>query len=307
MGARFIGWGTAVPDRVVTNDELSQTLDTSDQWITERTGIKERRIGGSARTLGAEAGRRALADAGVEPGDVDFLILATTTPDRITPATATLVAHDLGLSCPAMDLNAACSGFMYAVRTAYGLIETGTRRVLVMGAENLSRWTDWNDRNIAVLLADGAGAAVLEYDPTENDLLSFVLGAEGADADLLTCEHGGYFQMDGKEVFRRAVRVVVDSAEKALAAAGVTADQLSLVVPHQANIRIIQAACQRLEVEMDRAVVVLDRYGNTSSASIPLSVVDARANDRIHKGDSALLTGFGAGMTWASAVVRWSR
>ncbi len=307
MGARFIGWGTAVPDRVVTNDELSQTLDTSDQWITERTGIKERRIGGSARTLGAEAGRRALADAGVEPGDVDFLILATTTPDRITPATATLVAHDLGLSCPAMDLNAACSGFMYAVRTAYGLIETGTRRVLVMGAENLSRWTDWNDRNIAVLLADGAGAAVLEHDPTENDLLSFCLGAEGADADLLTCEHGGYIEMDGKEVFRRAVRVVVDSAEKALTAAGVTADQLSLVVPHQANIRIIQAACQRLNVEMDRAVVVLDRYGNTSSASIPLAVADARAHDRIHKGDYALLTGFGAGMTWASAVVRWSR
>ncbi len=307
MGARFIGWGTAVPDRVVTNDELSQTLDTSDEWITERTGIKERRVGGSARTLGAEAGRRALADAGLEPGDVDFLILATTTPDRITPATATLIAHDLGLSCPAMDLNAACSGFMYAVRTAYGLIETGTRRVLVMGAENLSRWTDWNDRNIAVLLADGAGAAVLEYDPTENDLLSFVLGAEGADADLLTCEHGGFIQMDGKEVFRRAVRVVVDSAEKALAAAGVSADQLSLVVPHQANIRIIQAACQRLKIEMDRAVVVLDRYGNTSSASIPLAVADARANDRIHKGDYALLTGFGAGMTWASAVVRWSR
>ncbi len=307
MGARFIGWGTAVPDRVVTNDELSETLDTSDQWITERTGIKERRIGGSARTLGAEAGRRALADAGVEPGDVDFLILATTTPDRITPATATLIAHDLGLSCPAMDLNAACSGFMYAVRTAYGLLETGTKRVLVMGAENLSRWTDWNDRNIAVLLADGAGAAVLEYDPTENDLLSFVLGAEGADADLLTCEHGGFIQMDGKEVFRRAVRVVVDSAEKALAAAGVSTDQLSLVVPHQANIRIIQAACQRLEIEMDRAVVVLDRYGNTSSASIPLAVADARANDRIHKGDYALLTGFGAGMTWASAVVRWSR
>ncbi len=307
MGARFIGWGTAVPDRVITNDELSQTLDTSDEWITERSGIKERRVGGSARTLGAEAGRRALADAGLEPGDVDFLILATTTPDRITPATATLVAHDLGLSCPAMDLNAACSGFMYAVRTAYGLIETGTRRVLVMGAENLSRWTDWNDRNTAVLLADGAGAAVLEYDPTENDLLSFSLGAEGADADLLTCEHGGFIQMDGKEVFRRAVRVVVDSAEKALAAAGVSADQLSLVVPHQANIRIIQAACQRLNVEMERAVVVLDRYGNTSSASIPLAVADARANDRIHKGDYALLTGFGAGMTWASAVVRWSR
>lgn len=307
MGARFIGWGTAVPDRVVTNDELSLTLDTSDEWITERTGIKERRIGGSAKTLGALAGQRALDDAGVEAKDIDFLVLATTTPDRITPATSTLIAHALGLSCPAMDLNAACSGFMYAVRTAYGLLETGNRRILVIGAENLSRWVDWSDRNMAVLLADGAGATVLEYDPTENDLLSFVLGAEGADADLLTCEHGGFFQMDGKEVFRRAVRVVVDSAEKAMASAGITADELSLVVPHQANIRIIQAACQRLNVGMDRAVVVLDRFGNTSSASIPLALDDARRNDRVHKGDYALLTGFGAGMTWASAVVRWSK
>ncbi len=307
MGARFIGWGTAVPDRVVTNDELSLTLDTSDAWITERTGIRERRIGGSAKSLGVQAARRALDDAGIAAGDIDFLILATTTPDRITPSTSTLIAHELGLSCPAMDLNAACSGFMYAVPTAYGLLETGNKRVLVIGAENLSRWVDWTDRNMAVLLADGAGATVLEYDPSENDLLSFVLGAEGADADLLTCEHEGYFQMDGKEVFRRAVRVVVDSAQKALEMAGVTSDELALIIPHQANIRIIQAACQRLNIEMERAVVVLDRYGNTSSASIPLAFADARQNDRVHKGDYALLTGFGAGMTWASAVVRWSR
>ena len=307
MGARFIGWGTAVPDRIVTNEELSLTLDTTDEWITERTGIKERRIGGSAKSLGVIAGQRALDDAGVDPKDVDFLILATTTPDRITPATSPMIAHELGMSCPAMDLNAACSGFMYAVRTAYGLLETGHKRVLVIGSENLSRWVDWSDRNMAVLLADGAGATVLEYDPTENDLLSFSLGAEGADADLLTCEHGGYFQMDGKEVFRRAVRVVVDSAQKALAMAGVTTADLSLVIPHQANIRIIEAVCKRLNVEMERTVVVLDRYGNTSSASIPLAIDDARKNDRIHKGDYALLTGFGAGMTWASAVVRWSK
>jgi 3-oxoacyl-[acyl-carrier-protein] synthase-3 len=158
-----------------------------------------------------------------------------------------------------------------------------------------------------VILADGAGAAVLEYDPTENDILSFSLGADGGDADLLTCMHEGFFTMDGKEVFRRAVRVVVDSAEKAMAMAGITSDELGLIIPHQANIRIIQAACQRLNIEMDRAVVVLDRYGNTSSASIPLAFADARENDRIHKGDYALLTGFGAGMTWASAIVRWSK
>ena len=307
MGVRFRGWGIAVPDRVVTNDELSLTLDTSDQWITERTGIHERRIGGSAMSLGVIAGRDAIADSGMELCDIDFLVLATTTPDRLCPATAPMIAHELGLTCPAMDVNAACSGFMYAVRTAYGLLETGNKRVLVIGAEHLSRWVDWSDRNMAVLFGDGAGATVLEYDPDGNDLLSFHLGTDGSAADLLTCEHGGFFQMEGKEVFRRAVRVVVDSAEKAMASAGVTADELSLVIPHQANIRIIQAATQRLGIEMERTVVTLDRYGNTSSASIPLAFYDARENGRVKSGDYALLTGFGAGMTWASAIVKWSR
>lgn len=306
MGVRFKGWGIAVPDRIVTNDELSLTLDTSDEWITERTGIRERRIGGSTQSLGALAGQRAMDDAGVGPDDIDFVVLATTTPDRIAPATATLIANELGLSCAAMDVNAACSGFVYGMRTAQGLLETGSRRILLIGAEHLSRWVDWSDRNMAVLLADGAGAAVLEYDAEVNDLLSFVLGADGSGADLLTCEHGGFFTMDGREIFRRAVRVVVDSAEKAMAIAGVTADDLSLVIPHQANIRIIQAATQRLGIGMDRAVVVLDRYGNTSSASIPLAFDDARKNGRVNKGEYALLTGFGAGMTWASAIVRWS-
>jgi 3-oxoacyl-[acyl-carrier-protein] synthase-3 len=257
--------------------------------------------------LGAEAGRAAIDDAGLAVQDIDFLILATSAADRITPATSSMVAHKIGLSCPAMDVNAACSGFMFAVRTAYGLLETGNKRVLVVGSEHLSRFVDWNDRTMAVLLADGAGATVLEYDPTENDLLSFSLGTEGADSELLTCEHEGFFWMDGAEVFRRAVRVVVDSAEKAMALAGITSDDLGLVIPHQANIRIIQAVCQRLNVEMDRAVICLDRYGNTSSASIPLAFDDARKNDRIHKGDYALLTGFGAGMTWASAIVKWSK
>ncbi len=306
MGVRFRGWGTAVPDHVVTNDDLSRTLDTSDAWITERTGIRERRIGGTAKSLGVLAGSRALADAGVEPADIDFLVLATTTPDRITPATAPMIAAELGLTCPAMDVNGACSGFMYALRTAQGLLETGNARILVIGSENLSRWVDWSDRNMAVLLADGAGAAVIEHDATVNEILSFRLGANGEWADLLTCEHGGYFQMDGKEVFRRAVRVVVESAELALADAGVTADQIALVVPHQANIRIIQAATQRLGIPMERAVVVLDRYGNTSSSSIPLAFDDARSNGRVVAGEYALFTGFGAGMTWASAVMRWA-
>ena len=305
--AQIIGCGSYLPERIVTNAELASQVETSDAWIVERTGIHERRIGGTVTSLGVEAGNKALLDAGVEAKDIDFLVLATSAADRITPATSAMIAHQMGLSCPAMDVNAACSGFMYAIRTAQGLLETGNKRILVIGAEHLSRWVDWSDRNMAVLLADGAGAAVLEFDPNGTDLLSFSLGADGSAADLLTCEHGGYFEMDGKEVFRRAVRFVVDSAEKALVSAGISSDDLSLVIPHQANIRIIQAATQRLGIEMDRAVVVLDRYGNTSSASIPLAFDDARANGRIKSGDYALLTGFGAGMTWASAVVRWSR
>ena len=307
MGVRFTGWGIGIPDRIVTNDELSQTLDTSDEWITERTGIRERRIGGTAKSLGVIAGNAALADAGLSPKDIDFLILATTTPDRLAPSTAVMIADEMGLDCPAMDLNAACSGFMYAVRTAYGLLETGNKKVLVVGAENLSRWVDWTDRNMAVLLADGGGAAVMEYSDDTNDLLSFCLGSDGSGADLLGAEHGGFFQMDGKEVFRRAVRVVVESAEKALADAGITADQLSLVIPHQANIRIIQAACQRLDIPMEKAVITLDRYGNTSSSSIPLAFDDARKNGRINEGEYALMTGFGAGMTWASSIIKWSK
>jgi 3-oxoacyl-[acyl-carrier-protein] synthase-3 len=306
MGTRFTGWGIAVPDKVVTNDDLSKTLDTSDEWIRERTGIRERRIGGTAKSLGVEAAKKAMAAANVGPEDIDFLVFATTTPDRIAPATAPMAAFDLGLTCPAMDVNAACSGFMYAVRTAQGLIETGVRRVLVIGAENLSRWVDWTDRNVAVLLADGGGAAILEYTQDESDIRSFVLGASGGDADLLMCNHNDFFYMNGKEVFRRAVRVVVESAQKAMEDAGITADDLSLMVPHQANIRIIEAACDRLGIPMEKSVIVLDRYGNTSSASIPLAMADAIENGRVKKGEYALMTGFGAGMTWASSVVKWS-
>ena len=306
MGVRFKGWGIGLPDRIVTNDELSLTLDTSDEWIAERTGIRQRYIGGTARSLGTLAGRNAMADAGVEPEDIDFCLLATTSPDRMAPATAVLIAHDLGLSCPAMDLNAACSGFMYAIRTAQGLLETGNKRILVIGAEHLSKWVDWTDRNVAVLLADGGGAAVLEYDPDVNDILSFSLSADGSGADLLTCEHEGTFTMDGREVFRRAVRVVVESSQQALELAGLSADDLALVIPHQANIRIIQAVVERLGIGMDRAVIALDRHGNTSSASIPLAFDIARNEGRIKTGDYALLTGFGAGMTWASSIIKWS-
>ena len=306
MGVRFTGWGIGLPENIVTNNDLSKTLDTSDEWITERTGIRERRIGSSTRELGVLAATEAMRNAGVSPSDIDVLILATTTPERMAPATAPMIANDLGMTCMAMDLNAACSGFMYGVRTAQGLLETGAKRILLIGAEHLSGWVDWSDRNTAVLLGDGGGAAVLEYDENVNEILSFVLGSDGASADILTAPHEGFFYMDGPEVFRRAVRVVVDSAEKAMALAGVSADQISLVVPHQANIRIIQAVCQRLGIDMERAVITLDRYGNTSSASIPLAYYDALKNGRVKSGEYALMTGFGAGMTWASAVMKWA-
>ena len=304
-GLTLTGWGKGLPERVVTNDELSRTLDTSDEWIAERTGIRERRVGGSASTLGLAAARAALGVANVEPAGIDAILLATTTPDRLIPATAPLIQEALGAQCPAVDLNAACSGFMYGLWIARGLLATGSKRILLIGAEHLSRWVDWDDRAMAVLFGDGAGAVVLESTDDRGDLLGFDVGSDGSLMHLISCEHGGTIQMDGKETFRRAVRIMVDSAQRALKDASLSIEDVALVVPHQANQRIIQAACDRLGVDIDRAVSVIDRYGNTSSASIPLALVVALDEGRIKPGDVLLLTGFGAGMTWASAVLRW--
>ncbi len=274
-GLRLTGWGTALPDRVVTNDELSLTLDTSDAWIRDRTGIRERRVGGSAITLGLAAARTAMARAGVDAGGLDAILLSTTTPDRLITASAPVIQDALGAQCPAMDLNAACSGFMYGLWVARGLLATGSTRVLLIGAEHLTRWLDWDDRTMAVLFGDGAGAVVLEATADEGDLLGFDVGSDGSLVHLISCEHGGTIQMDGKETFRRAVRIMVDSAQRAMKDASVSIEDIALVVPHQANQRIISAACERLGVDEDRAVSVIDRYGNTSSASIPLALVDA--------------------------------
>ena len=305
MGVRFAGWGVGLGERVVTNDDLSRTLDTSDEWISERTGIRARRIGGSASQLGIVAGRAALDDAGLRGADIDHLVLSTTTGDRVIPGTAPLIAHELGIRGGALDLNAACSGFMYGLAVARGLIATGAGRILLVGAENLSRWTDWSDRTTAVLFGDGAGAVVLEASDIDS-VRSLNLGADGSLAELIYADHGGFIHMDGREVFRRAVRVVVDSAESALRDAGVTIDDISLVLAHQANQRILAAVADRLGVDFNKVEVCLDSYGNTSSASIPLAVDQARRAGRLHKGDTVLMTGFGAGMTWASAVVTWS-
>jgi 3-oxoacyl-[acyl-carrier-protein] synthase-3 len=305
QGIAVRGCGISVPDKVVTNDDLSATLDTSDAWITERTGIKERRVGGITSQMAIEAGRRALEDAGLEPADIGVVLLATTTPDALVPGTSATVQAGIGVPGGAFDLNAACSGFVYGLVAAAGLVAIGSGRVLLIGADALSRITDWDDRTMAVLVGDGAGAVVVEPVEGPGDLLSWNVGADGTLRHLLYCDHGGYIFMDGKEIFRKAVRVVVESAEKALADAGLSASDVDLLVPHQANLRIIQAACQRLGIPEERTAVVIDRYGNTSSASVPLALDDALRNGRVDPGDHLLLTGFGGGMTWASAVLRW--
>ena len=302
-GARFTGWGTALGHRVVTNDDLAATMDTNDQWIRERTGIERRHVGGTNAELSTASGAAALRMAGVDPASIDALVLATTTPDRAVPATSSTVQKNLGLRCGAFDVNAACSGFVYALVNAHGLVAMGAERVLLIGTDILSRITDWNDRNTAVLFADGSGAAVLEAGPGQ--LLGWDLDADGSLEDILYCDHGGFIQMNGKEVFKRAVRIMVDSAQKSMKHAGVTANDVSLIVPHQANIRIVQAACDRLEVPMERAAMCIQDTGNTSSASIPLALFRAVEEGRVARGDLVLLVGFGAGMTAASAIIEW--
>ncbi len=304
-GATITGWGTALPEKILTNEDLAQMVETSDEWIRERSGIQERRVGGSTSGLGIEAAEKAMEMAGVMPDEIDMLILATTTPDDQVPGTSSTVQHALGLTCGAMDLNAACSGFVYGLVTAHGLIGAGAERVLLVGSETLSRITDWTDRTTCILFGDGAGAVVLEAVDGPGQLLGWDLSSNGSLRHILYAEIGGYMKMEGKEVFRQAVKAMVASAEAALSRARVDPADIDLVVPHQANIRIIDAAMKRLGIPDDRAAVVLHRTGNTSSASIPLALADALEDGRVGKDDLILLVGFGAGMTAASAVLRW--
>jgi 3-oxoacyl-[acyl-carrier-protein] synthase-3 len=292
----------------VTNDDLAAVLDTSDEWIRERSGIRERRIGGTTSSLAIEAGQAALDHAGIAPKDIGLVVLCTSTPDQQIPATASTIQHALGLSCGAFDLNAACSGFVYGLVTAYQFIAGGgVDRILLIGSETMSRMIDWDERTTAVLFGDGAGAVVLEASEGERSLLGWDLGSDGSLRSILDADIGGFMRMEGKEVFRRAVRVMIDSAQRTMKQAGVTADDIALFVPHQANIRIIDSANAKLGFSMDRTAVVLDRTGNTSAASIPIALDDAASNGRLKPGDLVLMTGFGAGMTWSSAIVRWSR
>ncbi|MEO7427931.1 MAG: beta-ketoacyl-ACP synthase III [Acidimicrobiales bacterium] len=304
--ARITGWGVALPEKIVTNSDLEESLDTSDAWIVERTGIRERRIGGTTTGLGIDAARQAMERAGVTGDDIDLVILCTSTPDEAMPASASVIQQALGVRGGAVDMNAACSGFVYGLVAADGFLRAGLQRVLLIGSETMSRIVDWDDRSTAILFGDGAGAVIVERGDGPGRLLGFDLGSDGSLRHILHAEVGGTIEMDGPEVFRRAVRVMVDSGRAALTAAGVTVDELALFVPHQANTRIIASACAKLGIDAERTADILATTGNTSAASIPMALADAANAGRIAAGDLVLVIGFGAGMSWASAVIEWA-
>lgn len=299
------GVGSSLPAQRLTNVDLESMMETTDDWIADRTGIRERRIGGSTSDMAIEASRIAIERSGIDPATIELVVLSTTTPDQQVPATAPTVQDALGLTCGAIDVNAACSGFTYGLIASAGMIALGSGPVLVVGSDALSRITDYHDRSTGILFADGAGAAVVTPVDGPGSLLGWDLGTDGSARGILYAEIGSVLKMDGKEVFRRAVRVMAASAQNAMRRAGVTIDDIALCIPHQANIRIIDAAIQRLGIPMERTVTNLDRVGNTSSGSIPLALDEAVQQGRIADGDLVLVCGFGAGMTWASCVLRW--
>jgi 3-oxoacyl-[acyl-carrier-protein] synthase-3 len=309
--ATLAGWGVALPETRLTNADLERRLDTDDQWIRERTGIAERRIAAadeSSATLAGDAAAAAMKHADLTPDDVQLLIVATASPAQPLPGTSAFVADRLGLRCGAFDLGAACAGFVYAMVTAASLLESGgLGAAVVVGAETMSRIVDPEDRTTAVLFGDAAAAvALVPTLGTEGSLIAWDLGCDGSAARLLEIPSGErYLRMEGREVFRRAVRVVVESSIAVLERAGMTVDDVDLFVPHQANARMIEAIGDRLGVPRERVVTNIERYGNTSAASIPLALAEAADSGRLHDGDVVLLSGFGAGMTWASALLRW--
>ncbi|HEX6491247.1 MAG TPA: beta-ketoacyl-ACP synthase III [Gaiellaceae bacterium] len=319
------GVGAYAPDRVVTNDELSERMETSDEWIVERTGIRERRIAADDQALSdlsLPAARQALEQAGVEAGSLDLIIVATVTPDMAFPSSAAIIADELGApEAAAYDLSAGCTGFMYALAQGYGMLAGGlARRALVVGGDVLSRILDWSDRRTAVLFGDGAGAVVLDR-ASEGGFLGFELGADGSGGPELYLPAGGsrvpasaetvaagrhFVQMNGREVFKFATRVLVSSAEKVLAECGRSVEEVDVYIPHQANIRIIDHAAAKLGIPKEKIVVNVERYGNTSSGSIPLALADAQAEGRLGEGALVLMTGMGAGLTWGSSLIEWT-
>lgn len=302
---RITGWATHLPEKRLTNHDLAEFVDTTDEWIRERSGISARHVGGKVSEMSTVAGRDALAMAGVDPGDVGLLLLATCSSEQQLPASASIVQHDLGLKCGAIDINAACSGFVYGLVTAMQFAAGGVDTILLIGSDALSGLVDWTDRGTCVLFGDGAGAVVIQRSADSPTMLGWDLMSDGSAAGILSCEHGGKIFMNGKEVFRRAVLAMERTARNAMETAGVVMDDIALVVPHQANIRIIDAAMKRLAIPREKAAMVLERTGNTSAASIPLALVDALDNNRVAPGDLVLMVGFGAGMSSAAAVIRW--
>lgn len=325
MGVGIIGLGHYVPEKVITNGDLEKTLGIPAESIWQRTGISRRHIAQpeeATSDLAVRAARLALADAKVDPGEIDLIIVATTTADHCGPPTAAAVqAHLQAGRSAACDLSAACSGFVYSLVLGCQVIKSGLyRKVLVIGAEVLSRITNYTDPDTAILFGDGAGAALLGEIPENYGLLSSDLGVEGAGFDTLKVPAGGsrlptsaetvanqlqYISMDGPRVFMFAMRVLGDSVGRALAAAGLGAGDVDLLVPHQANIRIIEAAARRVDLPLEKTVINIERYGNTSAASIPIALSEAAASGRIKRDDCVVLTGFGAGLTWASCVLKW--
>lgn len=320
------GLGVYTPERRLTNEELAKQVDTTDEWIRTRSGISERRIaaeGENPSDMGVNAALVAIERAGIRKDEIDLIICATMTPDMTFPSTACLIGAKLGLAgVPAFDITAACSGFIYLLQVGNHMLRAGEyRNILIVGTEKLSSVVDWQDRGTCVLFGDAAGAAVLsKCDVPYVGILGNVLGADGSNPELLYCPAGGaakpasaetvanrehYLRMNGKEIFKQASRVMAASCEKVLEKCGVTSDQVTCFVPHQANIRIIEAVAKQLGIGMDRFPLNLDRYGNTSAASIPLALEEAWREGRFKNGDYVLLVAFGAGLTWGATLIKW--
>jgi 3-oxoacyl-[acyl-carrier-protein] synthase III len=319
------GWGMSVPEKVLTNADLERMVETSDEWITSRTGIKERHVaapGETASTLSIAAARQALERAGIEGKDLSLIIVATVSMDYPFPSTANLVQHALGAQCGAFDMQAACSGFLYGLSVAQQFIANGAaRHVLVVGVEVLSRVVDYQDRSTCVLFGDGAGAVILSASDEPGGVLGFTNGSDGARPDLLWIPAGGsaepishetldqrrqYVQMQGSEVFKFATRIMGTAMEEALANAGMTVQDMDLFIPHQANLRIIEAATKRLDLPSEKVFVNIEKYGNTSAAAIPIALCEAIDQGRVYPGCHIGMVAFGAGLTWSAAVVKWT-
>ncbi|EEK80021.1 3-oxoacyl-[acyl-carrier-protein] synthase 3 protein 1 [Bacillus cereus R309803] len=306
----ILGIGRYVPEKVVTNHDLEKIMETSDEWIRTRTGIAERRIADDTidtSYMAVEASKKALEDAGISGEDIDLILVATVTPDRAFPAVACVIQEAIGAKhAAAMDLSAACAGFMYGMITAQQFIQTGTyKNVLVVGSDKLSKIVDWNDRNTAVLFGDGAGAIVMGAVSEGRGVLSFELGADGSGGKHLYQDE--YVMMNGREVFKFAVRQLGDSCLRVLDKAGLTKEDVDFLVPHQANIRIMESARERLNLPQEKMSMTIEKFGNTSASSIPIAMVEELQNGRIQDGDLIILVGFGGGLTWGAVALRWGK